>query len=156
MSDARDIAVCRDYAALIDALVRCCTGQGISRAELDAAAGLPDGLASKLLSPRKRGGRRIRGFGRKTLGPVLEVLDAEIVLRRREAPATDLPANHASEDASERKPARQDWRRNRGPSWGKRMAALRALLLTAEERSASARTAAHARWQRHRLPVSPD
>jgi hypothetical protein len=154
---SRQIAVCRDYGQLVDALVRCCAGEGITRQELEARARLPEGLAAKLLSPRKSGRRRtIRGFGRKTLGPVLDVLGIELVVQfRDDAAVSDFPANDANGDASERQPAPQDWRRNRGSAWGKRYAALRMLRTTAEQRSASARKAAKARWQRRSSNMPP-
>ena len=161
MSDRRQIAVVRDYGQLVDALVRCCAGEGITREELESQAGLPDGLAAKLLIPRKSGRpRTLRGFGRKTFGAVLDVLGIELIVQfRHGTTVNDFRAEDANGNASERKPARQDWRRNRGSAWGKRYAALRMLRTTPEQRSASARKAAQARWanvtRSANLPTNP-
>lgn len=58
------------------------------------------------------------------------------------------PAAQASPSARPAGEPRSHWRHQRGPAWGKRMAARRALKLTAEQRSDIARNAALARWSR--------
>jgi hypothetical protein len=146
VSDGNE-AVCRTYDDLRRAVAAICSEQGITRQQLDAEAGLADGHSAKLLSPRAM--RAVKRFGFVSLGRILDALELEIVLRRRaDAVSRDLPENHTHENTSEQKPAKQDWRRNRGSAWGKRMAAIRALSMTAEQRSASARKAIRARWNK--------
>jgi hypothetical protein len=140
------IAIIRNYDDLRRALRAHCEQVNITRQELDARTGLADGHSGKLLGPRA-----VKGFGRVSLTWLLEALDLELVLRRRNDTATEA-FTEASLDAQ---PAPQDWRRNRGPRWGKRMNARRALSLTRDERSAIARKAAHARWQRRANPPEP-
>jgi len=150
MSDAgpRPIAVCRTYDDLLRTLRARRQTLGLTHEQLGTDAGLTDGHAAHLLSPRKgQRSRNFRRFGSATLGPVLEVLGLELVVQERaDALVRTEQQNHASADASETKAAPQDWRRNHGPRWGRWMAARRTLLLTAEERSESARTAAQVRW----------
>jgi hypothetical protein len=147
----RPIAICHNYNQLRAAIAAFCAGQRITRAQLDAGAGLADGHSSKLL-----GGGAVRSFSRVTLGRVLDALELEIVLQvRAEAVLRAELQKHADENACDGKPARQDWRRNRGRAWGKRMAARRALLLTRGQRSAIARKAAAARWQTTKGSANP-
>ena len=143
MAGGGQIATCQTLEQLRDALAAYCDQQQITRRALDRRAGLAEGQSAKLLCPTS-----VRRFGSTSLRWMLAALDLEIVLQVRSE--TDLSATDACVDASERKPSRQDWRRNRGPRWGKRMAARRALALTPEQRSASARKAAQARWQRQK------
>lgn len=152
------IAVCRRYDDLRRAIVAFCADNGITRQELDARAALADGHSAKLLAPRTVR-RAIRRFGNVSFGRVLEALGLEIVLQVRpdaaEAVAREKLSNRASDNASEQKTAPQDWRRNRGSAWGRRMAARRALSQTAEQRRASARKAAQARWGRRQSTTAP-
>jgi len=154
----RPLAVCHSYDDLRRAIVAFCADQGVTRQQLDLDAGLGDGHASKLLSPRTAQ-RALKRFGGSSFGRVLDALDLEIVLQlRADAEVYGEQPNNACDDASatpdaaaqiDRQPHPVDWRRKRGPGWGRRMAARRALLLTPEQRSASARTAARARWHHH-------
>jgi len=143
---AQPIAVCRSYAELQRAIREHCQRQGITRQRLDQRTGLADGHSAKLLGPAAT-----KSLGRVSLGLILDALDLALVVQiRPDTPACTNPPTGAHENASDEKPARQDWRRNRGTAWGKRMAARRALRMTAEQRTASARHAAQARWQRTR------
>jgi hypothetical protein len=147
----RQIAVCRSFEELRNAIAAFCEQQRVTRRDLDRRAGLAEGHSGKLLSPRAR-----KKFGSVSFRWVLAALDLEIVVQRRpDAAATAIEQNHADVNASERKPAPNDWRRNRGSAWGKRMAARRALTMTAEQRSASARKAAQARWEAVRGFANP-
>jgi hypothetical protein len=138
----RRLAICRSYADLPHAIRRYCERKGITRQRLDQRTGLADGHSAKLLAPSA-----VRVLGRISLGLVLDALELELVLQMRaKAAATGGEQTYADENASEGKPARQDWRRNRGTAWGKRMAARRALQMTPAQRSANARKAAQARW----------
>jgi hypothetical protein len=58
------------------------------------------------------------------------------------------PAAQALPSARQARAQRQHWRQKRGTGWGRRMAARRALKLTAEQRRGIARKAAQARWSR--------
>jgi hypothetical protein len=121
----RVVATCRTYHDLRRAIADHCARNGITREALDVAAGLADGHSAKLLAPRnaRRFGQAIKRFGSVSLGRVLDALELEIVLRvRDDAQAADLQQDHAPDDARDVAPARQDWRRNRGSAWGRRMA----------------------------------
>jgi hypothetical protein len=140
----RQLAVIRTYDDLRCAIRAYCQHQNVTRQYLEHRAGLADGHSGKLLGPKA-----VRGFGRKSLTWILEALGLELVLQqRRDAAVSEMVPVHAAEDARADAPAPQDWRRNRGSAWGRRMAARRHLLMTAEQRRASARRAAQARWQR--------
>ncbi len=138
----RQIAVCHTYEQLRDAIAAFCSHHRVTRQALDRRAGLADGHSSKLLSPKAA-----MKFGPVSLRWILAALDLEIVLQvRPDAAMNTEQQNHAGVNAGERKPARQDWRRNRGTRWGQRMRARQLLQMTAEQRSASARRAAAVRW----------
>lgn len=134
------IAVCHGLEELRGALAVYCQRR-ISRRELDRKACLGDGHASKLLAPT--GLRKFCG----SLRWVLLALELEIVLRPR---AETAHCEQANGQAAIRLPAPNDWRRNPRSS-AKRAAAFRALSLTPEQRSAIARKAANARWQRREI-----
>jgi len=138
------IAVIRSYSALREAITAWCAATGMTRAELDTEAGLGDGHSGKLLSARE-----IKKLGNVTLGRVLAATGTVLILAQdHEAPAQAAARSHASSHASS--PPPKHWRTNKGRAWGRRMAARRALKLSAAERSASARKAAQARWHRPR------
>jgi hypothetical protein len=141
MADGRQLATCQTLEQLRDAIAAYCEQHQITRQALDKRAGLADGHSGKLLAPTS-----VKRFGSTSLRWMLAALDLEIVLQVRSK--TDLSTADACVDASERKPSPHDRRRKRGSGWGKRMAARRALALTQGQRSASARKAAQARWQR--------
>ena len=139
---AQPIAIVRSYADLRRAVADWCDHIGMTRAGLDTEAALADGHSSKLLSARA-----IKKFGNVTLGRVLAATGTVLVLAQ-DGDAAPAYAGDASEDASEQ---RKHWRTNKGPAWGRRMAALRALKQSAAERSEIARKAAQARWQRRQI-----
>jgi hypothetical protein len=109
----------------------------MTRAELDAEAGLADGHAGKLLSDRPR-----KKLGIVTLGRVMAATGLVLIV------ADDPDAQAPSQASPTSKSRSTHWRTNKGTSWGRRMAARRALKLTTEQRSSIARKAAQARWQR--------
>jgi hypothetical protein len=114
---------------------------------LDHKSGLPDGYSGKVLSPRA-----IKKLGNISLPLILAATDLVLLLAvnpeaAQQITTTTGDASDASDDASERQP---HWRSIKGPAWGRRMAARRALKQSPEERSASARKAAEARWNRAR------
>ena len=140
----RPIAVVRSYDDLRIALRAWCTSIGMTRVELDEQAGLADGHSGKLLAPRA-----VKKFGNVSLGRVLAATGLVLVL------AMDVdaqPIGDAHDDACDAKGDDQahHWRSVKGRAWARRMAARRALKLSAEQRSAIARKAAETRWQRQR------
>lgn len=144
----RPLATVRSIEEFCDAIAAYCAAHGITRHELDQRAGLADGHSSGLLSRKAT-----KKFGPTSFRWILAALDLELTLQRRpDAPPIADAQNHAHVDAGARTTARQDWRRNRGPAWGRRMSALRMFSTTAEQRREIARRAAQARWQRR----SPD
>jgi hypothetical protein len=133
----RPIAIVRSYTELQRTVVAWCEQIGMTRAELDAEAGLTDGYAGKLLAARARKKLGLVTLGRVMAGAGLVLIvavDPEFAPENRSHVRSHVQHKH--------------WRRNRGPAWGRRMAALRTLKQSAAERSASARKAAQARWQR--------
>ncbi len=135
------IAVLRSYDDLRRALAEWCASIGMTREQLDVDAGLANGHAGKLLSPRA-----VKKLGNVTLGRVLAATGLVLVL----AKDVDAQPVDACDDACDVKAPRrgQHWRSVKGRGWARRMAARRALKLTAEQRSAIARKAAETRWQR--------
>jgi hypothetical protein len=143
-TEQRAIAVVRSYDDLRIALRAWCSEIGMTRVELDEQAGLADGHSGKLLSPRA-----VKTFGRVSLGRILAATGLVLVL------AMDVdaqPIGDACDDACDETGANhaQHWRSVKGRAWARRMAARRALKLSAEQRSAIARKAAETRWQRKR------
>jgi hypothetical protein len=148
MSDAGDnatlrpIAVVRDYDGMRASITNWCAQQGITRAELDARAGLTDGHSGKLLSAR-----RIRKFTNATLGPVLAATGLVLIVAQDpESDLRDCRQPNASDNASAT--PRRHWRTHKGTAWARRMNGRRTLKLTADRRREIARRAAQARWQR--------
>jgi hypothetical protein len=125
----------RNYHDLRRIVDEWCAKIRMTRAELDAKAGLTDGHSAKLLSRRQ-----IKRMGPDTLGPVLTAAGLVFAI------VID-PDTQACPQAADGPAPRQHWRHNKGSSWGRRMAALRRLKLTAERRREIARKAAQARWQ---------
>jgi hypothetical protein len=138
------IAVVRSYDDLRRAVADHCASIAMSRMELDAEAGLTDGHSAKLLSAHAR-----KKFGIVTLGRVMAAAGLVLIVAiDPEAPARDLDARMLV-GRQARYDRAKHWRRDRSSSaWGRRMAALRALKLTPNQRSESARNAARARWSR--------
>jgi hypothetical protein len=113
-----------------------CEQIGMSRATLDAEAFIGSGHAAKALAKRAR-----KKLGWVTWGRVLAAIGVKFYLVRD--PAAPI---HASSVASRNGNGReQHWRNVKGSTWGRRMAALRALKLPAERRSEIARKAAQVR-----------
>jgi hypothetical protein len=77
LAGARLLAEVRSYSELMDALrARACERQlALSSPALAAVAGLPDGYIAKLLGPGK-----VRTFAWASMGPVLAVLGAKLLL----------------------------------------------------------------------------
>lgn len=142
-TEPRPIAVVRSYDDLRRALRTWCDHIGMTRADLDEQAGLADGHSGKLLAPRA-----VRRFGNVSLGRVLAATGLMLVL----AMDVDAQSSDACDDACDAAGVDQPnhWRSVKGRAWARRMAARRALKLTAEQRSEIARKAAQARWQRQR------
>jgi hypothetical protein len=132
----RPIGTARSYDDVRRIVAEHCASLGMSRAELDAEAGIADGNAAKALARRAR-----KRLGWVTLGRVMAAVGLVLQV------AID-PDAQAAPQARSTRAARQHWRQRRGSAWGKRLAARRALKLTAEQRSAIARKAAQARWSR--------
>jgi hypothetical protein len=137
------IGTARSYDDLRRIVASWCDHIGMTRAELDVAAGIADGHAAKLLARRAR-----KKLGMVTLGRVMAAVG--LVLQVAIDPAAQAP----SQACAARAP-RNHWRRQRGSAWGKRLAARRALALTAEQRSAIAHKAAQARWSRTKNKSQP-
>jgi hypothetical protein len=138
----RSIALARSYSDVQRAIADYCERTSMTRAELDAEAGIADGNSSKALARRAR-----KRLGWVTLGRILAA--AGLVLIVAVDPETPPRDFDASNSASRLRYSRsKHWRRNRGSNWGRRMAALRALKLSATRRSEIARNAALARHQR--------
>jgi hypothetical protein len=143
------IATVRSYDDLRRAVADWCDHIGMSRAELEAEAGLADGHASKLLSAKAR-----KRLGIVSLGRVMAA--AGLVLIVAIDPESEIGADHACEAACEKKPnGTKHWRTHKGSAWGRRMAALRALKLSAPRRSEIGRIAAQARLQHRQAASAP-
>ena len=132
----RPIGTARSYDDVRRIVAEHCASLGMSRTELDIEAGIADGNAAKALARRAR-----KRLGWVTLGRVMAAVGLVLQV------AID-PSAQASPSARPAREPRSHWRHQRGPAWGKRMAARRALKLTAEQRSDIARNAALARWNR--------
>jgi hypothetical protein len=144
-SAPRSIGLARSYAELQRIVADYCEHTAITRVELGAEAGIADGNSSKALARRAR-----KRLGWVTLGRVLGAAGLALhVVIDPDAPPRDL--NASSSASRERYSRANHWRNVKGPAWGRRLAAKRALKLTATERSAIASKAARARWQRRRL-----
>jgi hypothetical protein len=137
------VGVCTTFDEIRDAIVLYCEDKSIPRLELDARTGLASGYSAKVLG--RKGPRKLAA---KSLQFMLAALDLELVIRERCAVS---PISDAGDDARGRKSRKahfKDWRRSKGSSWGRRMAARLHLKMTPAQRSASARNAARARWAR--------
>jgi hypothetical protein len=131
---SRVLATVRSYEDLRLAVAEHCSSLGMTRAELDAEAGIADGNSAKALACRAR-----KRLGWVTLGRVLAATGLVLLV------AIDPDAQAAPQARPARSP-RSHWRHKQGSAWGKRMAARRALKLSAQQRSAIGRKAALARW----------
>jgi hypothetical protein len=140
---ARPIGTARSYDDLRRIVAEHCASIGMTRAELDIEAGIAEGNAAKALARRAR-----KRLGWVTLGRVMAAVGLVLQV------AID-PAAQALPSARSAREPRSHWRHQRGPAWGKRMAARRALKLTAEQRSDIARKAAQARWSRTKNKAPP-
>src|SRR5579862_1837204 len=116
-ANLRPIALARSYADLRRIIADWCAQTGMTRAELDAEAGLADGHAGKLLSDKAS-----RRLGAVTFGRVLAAAGLVLIV----AVDPDAPPRPAKPDKAGGSQAKH-WRRQRGSGWGRRMAAMRAL-----------------------------
>jgi hypothetical protein len=133
------IAIARSYEALRAGIAAWCKAERISRMELDARAGLTDGHAGKILSPRA-----VKKLGRQTFGAVLNGAGLALVLVRDDETLALIEQLLAA--SSPQAIPRQHWRQIKGTAWGRRMAGRRTLKLTRQRRSEIAKHAAQARW----------
>jgi hypothetical protein len=138
---AAPIATVHSYDDLRRIVAEHCARLGMTRAELDVAAGIADGHAAKLLARRAT-----KKLGIVTLGRIMAAVGLVLQV------AID-PEAQASPQAGSARTPRSHWRHQRGSAWGKRFAARRALKLSPERRSEIARNAALARWQRRPAPA---
>jgi len=113
----------RNYDDLQAAVRARSTELGMTRADLDARAGLADGHAGKLL-----GRRQVKRFGNITLGLVLGALGSALVLVEDNEATAAAPINASARILAKR----------------------RAVTQTPDQRSAAARKAAAARWRKRR------
>jgi len=150
-ANPRQLAVIRSYDDLHSAVRERSAEIGMTRADLDARAGLADGHAGKLL-----GKRQTKRLGNVTLGLVMGALRVALVMVEDSDVATPpvehIDASHNMRATSERG---SRWRFPKGPDFARIMAARRARKQTPEQRSAAARKAALARWhlegRKHRV-----
>jgi Stress-induced bacterial acidophilic repeat motif len=145
----RSIALARSYSDVQRAIADYCERTALTRAELDAEAGIADGNAAKALARRAR-----KRLGWVTLGRVLAAAGLVLIVAiDPDAPLRDFVA---SQSASRVRYSRaKHWRNVKGPAWGRRMAALRALKLSPERRREIARKGGQARHRR-RPQQSPE
>jgi Stress-induced bacterial acidophilic repeat motif len=147
----RPIALARSYSDVHRAIADHCERIAMTRAELDAEAGIADGNAAKALARRAR-----KRLGWVTLGRVLAAAGLVLIVAiDPDAPVRDVVA---SQSASRVRYSRaKHWRNVKGSAWGRRMAALRALKLSPERRREIARKGGQARHQRRsqQSPSSP-
>lgn len=155
---ARTIGTADSYAGLLDLLRKRSAEIGMTRLELDDAAGLTNGHASKLLSSIP-----IKGFGPQTLGPVLTALGCRITLEVDEEMLARItkriaPLAKSRIDASETMlPKRKRNRRGfRGTDAANVMNARRYLVVPEAKRKAIARRAARSRWANKRKAREPN
>jgi hypothetical protein len=156
LMSARRLASVRDYDSLHRAVRTRVEELGVSRSSIDAASGLQDGYASKILSPIP-----IKGLGRQSLGPMLQALGLalEVVVIEEQPRIVESGTKTASHDrrakrasigaanmpevrAMGRKALRLMLRDN-----AKKGARARTRSLTPERRQQIARKAAKARWR---------
>ena len=130
------LGVARSFDDVRRIVAEHCERIGMTRGELDAEAGLADGHAGKLLARRAR-----KRLGPVSLGRVIAAAGLVLIV------ALDPDAPPRASTAAT-KPRPLHWRHRRDSAWGKRMAALRALKLSAPRRIEIGRMGAQARWQR--------
>lgn len=145
---ARPLAICRSYDELRRAIAARCDDILMTRELLDAKSGLASGHSGRLLSPRA-----ITKFGHISLGLVLAATGLVLIVAEdsealdRIARQRDASHTHASQRRPGKRPRRK-YRFPKGPEHARIMAARRAIKLSRQQRIASARKAAEARWQR--------
>jgi hypothetical protein len=149
MADPSILAVARSLDDVREAVRLRCAQLGITRNELDERAGLTEGHAGKLLSLRG-----VKHLGRVSLGRVMAATDLVLIVAVDGEPVEQIEqaiADRHIASISQANNKAPHWRSGKGSTWGRRMAARRALKLTAEQRSEIARKAAQARWKAQRL-----
>jgi hypothetical protein len=160
-SSARGIALAvayvHNYTQLMDALRERVSELKITLETAHSITGLQSGYSAKLLAPVP-----LRALGRVSLGPLLTCLGLKLVVvedldafKRIESRLTKRrrPLRDASDMLATKK-----WQRSRfpgGPEFASFMNARRTFKLDPSERSAIARTAANARWQKVRAVGDP-
>lgn len=141
------VAECRTYGELIAALKARSHELKATHEIIDEATGLPGGYTSKLFAPVP-----IKHVGHVSLGPLLTVLGVKIIVAVDEQAVARIGLG-----SIRRKYARERMRAKRrrvksaflgNSEWGKLMQARWFLALRPEQRSASARKAAVARWRK--------
>lgn len=155
MTDERRIAIVTDYVGLMAVLRSRADELGVTRETIDEVSGMQSGYASKLLAPVP-----IRSLGPTSLGPMLGALGLAIVVVEDHAMLAKVQGRLSKRqrpvlDASDgmrpikRKQRRGYWRKC--PEWSRIMNARRMLILSPEQRRASARKAARTRWRRKKI-----
>ena len=110
------LGAARSFADLSRIVADHCEHIGMSRATLDAEAFIGSGHAAKALARRAR-----KKLGWTTLGRVMEAVGVLIYVARD--PAAKIPGSSVgSRNGSSRD---HHWRNVKGPTWGRRMAAMR-------------------------------
>jgi hypothetical protein len=155
MTEGRRIAICGSYDELIKALRKRADELKITRETIDAVSGIQAGYAGKLLAPVP-----IRMLGRVSLGPVLQCLGLTLIvaedttaldrIRTRLTKRRRAPRMLATSNAG-RKKHRKRWRFPKGSDHARLMRARQIAQQEPAQRSAIARIAARARWQRARM-----
>jgi hypothetical protein len=153
MTAPRQRAVVKNYDDLIAALRARCDELQLTREGLDVAMKtLPDGYASKLLSPIP-----IRALGKVSLGPMLQCLGLALIvvedlsavkrIEKREIRQRAVKSANGSLLTDKRKTKRGF---RGGSDFGRLLRARGILALGPEKRRRIARMAARARWRKHR------
>src|SRR5271154_3154679 len=127
-AEPRLLAVARSLDDVREAVRLRCVQLGITRNELDERAGLTDGHAGKLLSPRG-----VKHLGRVSLGRVMAATDLVLIVAVDGEPVEQIEQaiaarQNACDMLANGKAPR--WRSGKGSTWGRRLAARRALKLT--------------------------
>jgi len=124
-SEPRVIASVASYSDLHSALRARAEELKVTRLSLDAVSGLQSGCAGKVLAPTP-----VRGLGRVSLGPMLQVLGLRLAVVEDTTATAFLKRlePRRTSHACQTMPARQNASRSQfagNSDWGKRLAALR-------------------------------
>jgi hypothetical protein len=164
MTNASRIALVRNYDGLVEALRKRADELQVSRLQIDAMSGLPDGYAAKILAPVQ-----VRALGRISLGPMLQAMglallvveDVETLDRLNRRLVKLQKRRHADDSMPtiKRHKRRGFWRSS---EWGRIMRSRAFANQSAPQRSRLARHASRCRWAkpavcaRDALPLKAD